>query len=257
MQEEFDKARDPTSSESTTLNTSSRQTQEVTLDPFPPTANPQYSFDTEQDHPDTLDIPKRTPRLPSQNEVFARLPQTNLKRIINFGCNYLFLGAGCQSLTPTILIAIIITIYHYFDSYLNCSSLNWIKHCLKILVVIFLYDLVKTAFSNPGHIIRKEPVEPLPSSYYKCELCWVTREEARERGVVHCEDCEVCVYEYDHHCIVLGNCIGGKNLRNFNLLIVIFMVSVFFSYFSLFMALWKCGEDGIGGGDGKKASGSG
>lgn len=31
----------------------------------------------------------------------------------------------------------------------------------------------------------------------------------------HCEDCGVCVYDYDHHCVFFSKCIGGGNIKCF------------------------------------------
>ena len=31
----------------------------------------------------------------------------------------------------------------------------------------------------------------------------------------HCEDCEVCIEEYDHHCVFFSKCIGGGNIYYF------------------------------------------
>ena len=31
----------------------------------------------------------------------------------------------------------------------------------------------------------------------------------------HCDDCDVCVDEYDHHCVFFSKCIGGGNLKCF------------------------------------------
>ena len=28
----------------------------------------------------------------------------------------------------------------------------------------------------------------------------------------HCDDCDVCVSEYDHHCVFFSKCIGGGNI---------------------------------------------
>lgn len=31
----------------------------------------------------------------------------------------------------------------------------------------------------------------------------------------HCEDCLVCIEDYDHHCVFFSKCIGGGNLYCF------------------------------------------
>lgn len=31
----------------------------------------------------------------------------------------------------------------------------------------------------------------------------------------HCEDCDVCIEDYDHHCVFFSKCIGGGNLMYF------------------------------------------
>lgn len=44
-----------------------------------------------------------------------------------------------------------------------------------------------------------------------CRICMVdTDQEA-----YHCEDCDVCIEEYDHHCVFFSKCIGGGNIYQF------------------------------------------
>ncbi len=31
----------------------------------------------------------------------------------------------------------------------------------------------------------------------------------------HCEDCDVCISDYDHHCVFFSKCIGGGNIKAF------------------------------------------
>ena len=31
----------------------------------------------------------------------------------------------------------------------------------------------------------------------------------------HCDDCEVCIDDYDHHCVFFSKCIGGGNIYPF------------------------------------------
>lgn len=31
----------------------------------------------------------------------------------------------------------------------------------------------------------------------------------------HCDDCDVCISDHDHHCVFFGKCIGGGNIYCF------------------------------------------
>ena len=44
----------------------------------------------------------------------------------------------------------------------------------------------------------------------------------------HCKTCNKCVSNYDHHCMWLNNCIGGKNYRYFIKFIVSADISILF-----------------------------
>jgi len=46
-----------------------------------------------------------------------------------------------------------------------------------------------------------------------CTKCHVFK--SRLKNVVHCHDCGICVYGYDHHCPWMGKCIGGRTQRAF------------------------------------------
>ena len=41
----------------------------------------------------------------------------------------------------------------------------------------------------------------------------------------HCEDCDVCVYDYDHHCVFFSKCIAGGNIYCFYGSIVMLIVN--------------------------------
>ena len=46
---------------------------------------------------------------------------------------------------------------------------------------------------------------------YYCRICCVESKKTTE----HCDDCGVCIEEYDHHCVFFSKCIGGGNLLYF------------------------------------------
>ena len=45
----------------------------------------------------------------------------------------------------------------------------------------------------------------------KCPNCQVTKRP----DIYHCTECEACVEGHDHHCGVVGNCIGDVNMKYF------------------------------------------
>lgn len=42
-----------------------------------------------------------------------------------------------------------------------------------------------------------------------CSIC----EVRTYRETKHCKRCNFCIDDFDHHCVWLNNCIGGKNYR--------------------------------------------
>ena len=51
----------------------------------------------------------------------------------------------------------------------------------------------------------------------------------------HCDDCDVCIDNYDHHCVFFSKCIGGGNINCFygaifGLIFNFILVAVFVMY---------------------------
>ena len=44
-----------------------------------------------------------------------------------------------------------------------------------------------------------------------CQICMIEV----NKDAYHCEDCDVCIEDYDHHCVFFSKCIGGGNLACF------------------------------------------
>lgn len=202
-------------------------------------------------------------------------------KISLFRDQYVYLGPGLQFITPCILILFIIMGYRYFVSVTECPAINWSKTILTLCTTLFVLNMVKVSFTNPGHILRtlnlkdliKDPKNPffghpyaierqeeLVAAFYRkhahnlqCEQCLVFKDEAKDRSIEHCDECEMCVEGYDHHCGVLGNCVGKRNLFSFNSMIWWFMGTVCFAYFCMFLALYSCGSTAF---DGSLGSGS-
>ncbi|KAG5500347.1 hypothetical protein JKF63_03439 [Porcisia hertigi] len=74
-----------------------------------------------------------------------------------------------------------------------------------------------TTSSDPGIYPRlrsgeKDPLEGHTLLAF-CKECRLRRPPR----CAHCHHCKVCVLEHDHHCSVLGGCVGVRNLRWFTL----------------------------------------
>jgi hypothetical protein len=87
---------------------------------------------------------------------------------------------------------------------------------------------------DPGIYPRLAPGEPDPlayESYKKCEICQLRRPPRAS----HCYTCGVCVLEHDHHCGIVGGCVGSRTLRYF----VAYLVCISTSATSMFLFLLR------------------
>ena len=116
-------------------------------------------------------------------------------------------------------------IYNRFGQLFNI----YLKIIGIIIYHIFLISYTYTALINPGfpkHDIDSITGEPRKKFYY-CNVCklWANK----EKKTMHCNDCNICIEDRDHHCPWTGKCIGYKNYKSF----IIFCCSIFtlFIYF--------------------------
>ena len=59
-----------------------------------------------------------------------------------------------------------------------------------------------------------------------CDMCNIII-DAKD-GVEHCDECDICINQYDHHCYWTGKCIGKNNIIAFYL----------FAFGTLFYIIW-------------------
>ena len=89
--------------------------------------------------------------------------------------------------------------------------------------VMWCWTWFYCTFSDPGRVIddlkkrgyydqiRKGDIPHFLEHFPICPKCNVPRPP----GAVHCEDCDTCVLRQDHHCGVIGQCVGDKNFKAF------------------------------------------
>lgn len=80
-------------------------------------------------------------------------------------------------------------------------------------------------------LIDKALVHGLHAGRGYCDICRIID---RDVTAFHCEDCEVCVAGYDHHCVWVGKCIGRDNMYAFQMFNASWVIYV---CFVLFMAV--------------------
>ena len=99
------------------------------------------------------------------------------------------------------------------------------------IILTALIAYLHTALKDPGIVLSEyesDLEEDTTGSTTLCRKCLVFRDNTVE----HCEDCDVCLKDLDHHCIFTGKCIAKGNICSFYL-----MLASIFGFFA-FAILW-------------------
>eukprot|EP01060_Flectonema_neradi_P040231 TRINITY_DN9092_c0_g1_i1.p1 TRINITY_DN9092_c0_g1~~TRINITY_DN9092_c0_g1_i1.p1 ORF type:complete len:358 (+),score=22.17 TRINITY_DN9092_c0_g1_i1:72-1145(+) len=104
---------------------------------------------------------------------------------------------------------------------------------ILIFSTLSLIFLIGTLITEPG-IIPRRPGETgkdlrIVDSHGErvqkwCTTCCIHMPERAS----HCRQCDACICKFDHHCYIIGACIGERNFRLFVLFCIsVFLLSVF------------------------------
>ena len=104
-----------------------------------------------------------------------------------------------------------------------------------------------TSLINPGipnrdhyskYFIKNNPDLP-SSSVVKCSICNIV--VPKHFRISHCNRCQVCVKNYDHHCPWTGKCIGERNLTPFYVFLFFLLGYMFMSFitFITYIINWQ------------------
>ncbi|XP_076028498.1 uncharacterized protein LOC143017597 [Oratosquilla oratoria] len=97
----------------------------------------------------------------------------------------------------------------------------WITACPGVLLLVALFlGLAIVSFllllaKDPGRGPWQRRAEDVEAFVGEDGLCSVCEVEAGPFQTRHCKVCKVCVQQLDHHCFVLGICVGGRNYPYF------------------------------------------
>ena len=179
--------------------------------------------------------------------------QGNVRRICTFFGLQFLLGPGFEPITPIILITIITVVFIGISLLVTCLPSYLVEIPFSICFVLLVGGMSNSAFMDPGHISRRRiDLDDEDQAQIYCRTCNVTREEEQSFNISHCSECDICVKEFDHHCGVMGNCIGQKNIWGFRLMLVMFILSAIAAYGVLFYTMISC----YGGHDSHKSKSS-
>lgn len=98
--------------------------------------------------------------------------------------------------------------------------------------VILWVFIAWIAFIDPGYTSQAmSTTSETQQGHIKplyCNKCGITSELASSQKISHCKICKICVSYADHHCFILGNCIGRNNICCFYFLVPLMIVFLCF-----------------------------
>ena len=78
--------------------------------------------------------------------------------------------------------------------------------------------------------------EQQKKNYYLCEICNIAINYSED--IEHCDDCDICVEKYDHHCYWTGKCISKKIIWAFYLFV--FGSMIYILWYFVVIIYWIC-----------------
>ncbi|KAK7197439.1 palmitoyl acyltransferase 9 [Novymonas esmeraldas] len=120
-----------------------------------------------------------------------------------------FIGAIPMGITAVLIVANMALVWH---------QVGWREYIFTLFMLATTFgSYLLTTSTDPGIYPRlrsgeKDPLEGNMQLVF-CKECRLRRPPRCS----HCYHCKVCVLEHDHHCSILGGCVGVRNLRWFTL----------------------------------------
>ena len=128
-----------------------------------------------------------------------------------------------------------------FLSFILKQKASMILKFIKFSYYNFLFSILIIFLINPGIPSRKFFSKNYKikenQMYYCCNKCNIVAPV--ELNTAHCELCNICILNYDHHCIWTGKCIGKGNIIFFVDFLISLLLFIFSAIFIVFIILYK------------------
>ncbi|KAG5500518.1 hypothetical protein JKF63_03612 [Porcisia hertigi] len=162
-------------------------------------------------------------------------------------------------------------LFFFFSWFCAHMNLAWMSMCYRIecvLFFLFLFLTFRLAYSDPGYVkpgymddeggdtaaaaaaaagnvtLRDieynkreslwENVDGVPMERKWCSTCSMYRPSR----AAHCYICDLCCYDHDHHCGVIGVCVGRRRLEMFFLYVLVSTAACLVPLLVVVCALW-------------------
>ena len=113
-----------------------------------------------------------------------------------------------------------------------------IKILFILTYIIFITSYLCTVLLNPGipgreyyaNNFKNKKIDK--AQWKKCSRCNILI--PKHLLSFHCEDCDACIIEYDHHCPWTGKCIGKYTLKFFYIFVnslCIYLIMIFVTFY--------------------------
>ena len=173
----------------------------------------------------------------SQKPRFHRDRPLKIKYLFR---NIFLLGPGYESITPAALILFALGVGYFSTRVLGCEESRGLSNLVKFAISWIVLSIGWTAFTNPGHLRRKlsqkEYHKHIVNGDFTCATCMTLKTDE----AFHCEECGICVKGYDHHCVVMGNCVGRYNLIPFYAMLFFSVSGICCVYIVTILGLARC-----------------
>lgn len=165
------------------------------------------------------------------------------RRTFNSSWTALYINAKLGPLMLCLITTVSLVFFLFY--FLAHDKINpYIRIFGVVVYSVFTLSYLYTSFSNPGIPKKDLWIKNVSindafnnrkiKNYRICPYCQLIMNI--EENTTHCDDCEICIEGYDHHCPWTSKCIGRDNLKTF----YVFVGSLFTLIFYFFVAAISC-----------------